>query len=34
VAEAINAGKILVHKYKIHERENAAENIAGFTLSK
>jgi hypothetical protein len=27
VAEAINAGNILVHKHKIHERESAAGNV-------
>jgi hypothetical protein len=32
VAEAINAGNILVHKHKIHERAGSAGNVVTQNL--
>jgi len=33
VAEAINAGSILVHKHNIHERASAAGNVVDTKLN-
>jgi hypothetical protein len=33
MAEAIKAGKFLVHKHRRYDTESAVRNVAGYTLS-